>query len=170
MSSKPKTCGELIAEEFSRDKCHLTDAEQRRLASMIDMQIVVGWSEKYVAMIHTHLDECRRYIAERGMEESPELRSSEDMRADTHPEEAAEYHRLSDEAEATATENSMRQSPVSLEKSTDQNTIISLIPRFHFAERIGSRGFDGSEEGPFGRGETQAAAIASLNDCLEERS
>lgn len=31
-----QTKGELIAKEFSADKVHLTDAEQRRLAAMID--------------------------------------------------------------------------------------------------------------------------------------
>lgn len=34
-----KTTGDRIAEEFSRDKVDLTDAEQRRLAGMIDAAV-----------------------------------------------------------------------------------------------------------------------------------
>ena len=30
------TTGERIAKDFSENKCHLTNAEQRRLATMID--------------------------------------------------------------------------------------------------------------------------------------
>ncbi len=33
------TTGEQIAKEFSDDKCHLSDAEQRRLAGMIDAEL-----------------------------------------------------------------------------------------------------------------------------------
>jgi hypothetical protein len=33
------TTGERIAAGFSGDKCHLTDAEQRRLAEMIDGEV-----------------------------------------------------------------------------------------------------------------------------------
>jgi hypothetical protein len=41
-----ETIGDKIANEFSRDKVYLTDAERRRLASMID----TAWAEEVASI------------------------------------------------------------------------------------------------------------------------
>ena len=64
-----KTIGEKIAEDFSTNKVHLTDAEQRRLAGMIDKEFahrvaVAGRSSEYIATSEKAYDDLLQTLVE----------------------------------------------------------------------------------------------------------